>query len=80
MTKMIAAKGFTYGTRRLQAGDLFQVNSRHDARALVALGRAQYETAIGSAEDSAMTRPKAVLNADASATKKARTSRQAKKA
>lgn len=37
--RMIAAKPFRYGTRMLQAGDVFDARA-HEARALVALKRA----------------------------------------
>lgn len=49
MTKMIATKGFTYGTRRLAADEPFAARSRQDARVLFAIGRARYETADGRA-------------------------------
>lgn len=38
---MEAAKPFTYGTRRLLAGDVFPVSAR-DARVLEAIGRARF--------------------------------------
>lgn len=44
MTKMIAAKGFTYATRRLLPEDPFTARTRGDARALEALGKARYAT------------------------------------
>lgn len=49
MTKMIAAKGFTYGTRRLTADEPFEARTAQDARLLHAIGRARYETADGRA-------------------------------
>lgn len=50
MTKMIAAKGFTYATRRLLPEDPFTARTRGDARALQALGKARYATADASAD------------------------------
>jgi len=58
MPKMIAAKGFTYATRRLLPEDPFTARTRGDARALVALGRARYVTVDGRADDGKAPKPK----------------------
>lgn len=42
-TTMTATRSMTYGTRRLKAGDSFEVTRQH-ARVLDALGRATYGT------------------------------------
>ena len=39
MTSLVAAKEFTYATRRLQAGDTFDASAR-DARVLIAIKKA----------------------------------------
>lgn len=49
MTKMIAAKSFTYATRRLLPEDPFTARTSGDARALAAVGRARYATQDGKA-------------------------------
>lgn len=58
MTKMIASKGFTYGTRRLMADEPFEARTTQDARLLHAIGRARYETADGRAASPAAEQPK----------------------
>lgn len=57
MPAMIAAKGFTYGTRRLKAEDPFSARSKEDARLLHALGRARYATASGQAGEANPPKP-----------------------
>lgn len=59
MPDMIAAKGFTYGTRRLKADEPFTARSKDDARLLQALGRARYATAEGRADDAEPPKPAA---------------------
>ncbi|UZW54051.1 hypothetical protein NUH86_10945 [Sphingobium sp. JS3065] len=39
--QLVAAKAFTYATRRLKAGDYFTTRNSADGRALVATGRAR---------------------------------------
>lgn len=60
MTKMIAAKGFTYGTRRLTADEPFEARTAQDARLLHAIGRARYETSDGRAPAVLAGQPKQV--------------------
>lgn len=41
MTDLIAKKSMTYATRRLMPGDPFVARTRGDARALIAIGKAE---------------------------------------
>lgn len=54
--QLIAARPFTYATRRLKVGDYFVARTMADHRALVATGRAK----LGNANGKPLTLPDAV--------------------
>ena len=43
MADLIATKSMTYGTRRMKAGDGFEVHNRQHSRALIAIGKARLD-------------------------------------
>lgn len=51
MMQLIALRRFTYGTRELRAGDVFDASSPGDARLLRALGRAKSAPATAPAHE-----------------------------
>jgi hypothetical protein len=51
MADLIATKSMTYATRRLRAGDGFEVGNRQHSRALVALGKARLSAPAVSGPD-----------------------------
>lgn len=62
--RMIAAKSFRYGTRMMQAGDVFDVGNR-DARVLHAIGRANFYATREAAVVAPMPEPIPVSEIDA---------------
>lgn len=58
MTKMIANKRLTYGTRRLVADEPFTARTSGEARLLNALGNARYVTSDAKAGDEPPVQPK----------------------
>lgn len=56
MADLIANKSMTYATRRLRAGDGFEVKNGQHARVLVAIGKARLDDGSAPAPDIAALR------------------------